>query len=292
MGWFQRKIAVVSIFGVCFLGCLTIYGQSGQLSVDVKPLRVLAIGNSFSEDAIEYLDDIAAQKGDNMVIGNVFLGGCSLETHARNALSDSPLYIYQKSINLKKMERANVTMLSCILDEPWDYITLQQSSPLSGLKSTYQPYLNQLITYIKSHLKNRDAKFLLHQTWAYAKTTSHEAFSNYQNNQLVMYDSIVCAYSALAKEVGIVEVIPSGTAIQNGRQTILGDTFCREDGYHLSPTLGRYTAALVWYEALFGRSPIGLNYAPLGVSNIERDLAQKAAHSAILQPLKVSNLLK
>lgn len=286
--WVKRYITAVFVFVGCFLACLASYGQTDRLCVDSKPLRVLAIGNSFSEDGLEYLDDIASQMGESMVIGNVFLGGCSLETHLYNALQNLPLYIYQKSSDLKKTEQPNVTMLACILDEPWDYISLQQSSPYSGIRGSYEPELSQLISYIKLHIRNSNAKFVLHQTWAYAKITSNEAFANYGRNQLIMYDSIVTASKSAANNADIALVIPSGTAIQNGRQSALGDTFCREDGYHLSFTLGRYTAALVWYEALFNRRPKGLLYAPLEVSEIERDIVQKAAHNAVLHPWKVS----
>lgn len=36
-----------------------------------KPLKVLAIGNSYSDDALEYLYNIAHAHGDSIVIGNI-----------------------------------------------------------------------------------------------------------------------------------------------------------------------------------------------------------------------------
>ncbi len=47
-------------------------------------------------------------------------------------------------------------------------------------------------------------------------------------------------------------VIPAGTAIQNARTSSQGDTYTR-DGYHLEQTYGRFTAACVWFEKLFGK---------------------------------------
>ena len=39
-----------------------------------KDIRILAIGNSFSEDAIEqYLYELALEGGDNLIIGNASL---------------------------------------------------------------------------------------------------------------------------------------------------------------------------------------------------------------------------
>ena len=50
-----------------------------------KVIKVLAIGNSFSEDAVEqYLYELAAAQGDSLIIGNAYIGGCSLEMHLDN----------------------------------------------------------------------------------------------------------------------------------------------------------------------------------------------------------------
>ena len=55
------------------------------LTLQGKVIKVLAIGNSFSEDAVEqYLYELAASQGDSLVIGNAYIGGCSLEMHLDN----------------------------------------------------------------------------------------------------------------------------------------------------------------------------------------------------------------
>ena len=42
-----------------------------SLSANGKDIRILAIGNSFSEDAVEqYLYELALEGGDNLIIGN------------------------------------------------------------------------------------------------------------------------------------------------------------------------------------------------------------------------------
>lgn len=52
-------------------------------------LKVLAIGNSFSEDAVEeHLSDLARAEGLTVVIGNMYIGGCSIERHVRNLRGD------------------------------------------------------------------------------------------------------------------------------------------------------------------------------------------------------------
>ena len=51
-------------------------------------MDILAIGNSFSTDATRYLYGIARAAGDNLQVTNLYIGGCSLEQHYRNMLSN------------------------------------------------------------------------------------------------------------------------------------------------------------------------------------------------------------
>ena len=128
-------------------------------------------------------------------------------------------------------------------DENWDYISLQQASGKSGKYETYT-VLADLIAGIKERCPK--AKLLWHQTWAYASSSTHESFPDYDSNQMTMYSSIVtAARQAMTNHTDLSLLIPSGTAIQNGRTSFLGDAFNR-DGYHLEVTYGRYTAACTW----------------------------------------------
>ena len=53
---------------------------SGGVYAQQKQVRILAIGNSFSQDAVEqYLHELAEAEGISTIIGNMFIGGCSLE---------------------------------------------------------------------------------------------------------------------------------------------------------------------------------------------------------------------
>ena len=40
-----------------------------------EPIKILAIGNSFSADAVEYLDDLAEADNVNIIVGNLVIGG-------------------------------------------------------------------------------------------------------------------------------------------------------------------------------------------------------------------------
>jgi hypothetical protein len=254
-------------------------------------IRILAIGNSFSEDAVEnYLYDIG--KADNVVliIGNMYIGGCSLEKHWSNANNDAAAYSYRK-INAQgiKTTTPNVKMSEGVSDEQWDYISFQQVSQYSGLYNTYFPYLSSLKNYVKNLAINTNVEFALHMTWAYAQTSTHTGFANYNKDQTQMYNAIVNTVNRAAETAGVSIVIPAGTAIQNARTTFLGDSFCR-DGYHLNTGIGRYIAACTWYEKLTGNTVTKNTYAPASLSNINIEIAQKAAHYAILNPKSITDM--
>ena len=61
----------------------------------VKALKVLAIGNSFSVDAMEHLAVVAKAAGiEEIILGNLYIGGCSIDTHVGNANTGAKAYTY------------------------------------------------------------------------------------------------------------------------------------------------------------------------------------------------------
>lgn len=263
---------------------------AGGVYAQQKTVRILAIGNSFSQDAVEqYLHELAEAEGISTIIGNMFIGGCSLERHVKNARDNAPAYAYRKiGTDGKKREKGKMSLEAVLADEAWDYVSLQQASPFSGMYETYEASLPELIEYVKARLPKK-TKLMLHQTWAYASTSKHSGFKNYNCNQLTMYQAIADAVKKAAKANKIKIVIPSGTAIQNARTSFIGDHLNR-DGYHLDVKIGRYTAACTWFERIFKHNVVGNPYAPEGLDEARKAVAQKAAHAAVKHPYKVTEL--
>lgn len=262
------------------------------LSLQSKNLKVLAIGNSFSEDAIEQnLWELAATGGDTLIIGVMYIGGSPLEAHFNNFVSNADAYSYRKIVNGKKTITERVKLIPAIRDEKWDVITFQQVSQLSGKYDSYFPFLPKLIALTKEQATNPNVLFGFHATWAYAQNSTHAGFVNYEKDQMQMFNAIVVAVNQAARDASIDLVIPAGTAIQNGRTSFIGDAFCR-DGYHLDYKFGRYTAACTWYEALLGKSVVGNTYVPEGVTPEQAEIAQNAAHYAVENPLVVTAMDK
>ena len=87
-------------------------------------VRILAIGNSFSQDAVEQnLYELAEADGIPVIIGNVFIGGCTLERHLNNAKNNVADYAYRKigeGGSAVKKEIRGMTLEKILADEPWD----------------------------------------------------------------------------------------------------------------------------------------------------------------------------
>lgn len=261
----------------------------GSYAANKDTVKVLAIGNSFSEDAIEqHLSALVRAEGLNVIICNMYIGGCSIDRHVENLRGNKPEYRYRKfDVNGKMTEAWGYTLEKVLAEEDWDYVSLQQVSQSSGMPESYA-LLPELVEFVKARIPE-DAVLMFHQTWAYAPKSNHGGFKNYDNDQTKMYNAIVSTVKQEAPKVGIKLIVPSGTAIQNARTSSLGKDLTR-DGFHLSFVHGRYIASCTWLEAVFGVNPIGNSYCPEGMTPEECRLAQKAAHKAVKKPSKVTKI--
>ena len=280
----MRRLSKLLLLALFCVVSMTMNAQVGNI------VKILAIGNSFSQDAVEqYLHEIAAADGQDVIIGNMYIGGCSLAKHLVNAKENKPAYKYRKiGLDGKKVETKNFTLEQALADEQWDYVSFQQQSGQSGLYDTWMASLPELMEYVKARVPKK-TRFMIHQTWAYDQDSDHKHFKNYDHDQSVMYYAIVETVKKVSKETGIKMVIPAGTAVQNARTTILKDEITR-DGYHMHKVNGRYTVACTWYEKIFKKNVVGNTYKPEKMSPEQQEAAQKSAHAAVKKPYKVTRI--
>lgn len=258
-------------------------------------LRILAIGNSFSDDATQYLPDLLEAAGiHNVILGRLYIGGCTLERHCKEYETNGHEYVYLKSTKnkwetVKKYKEGR--FMDGLGDEPWDIITMQQGSPKSGRWDSYDPWLGNLIGIVRKECSNPKAAIVWHQTWAYSRTYTNRSFANYAYDQQYMFDSIQLCVDKAREQYNIPVVIPSGPAVQMLRGTWLNtDKDLTRDGFHMSYREGRYATACVWFEALIrptlGVSVKGNSFRNSGeneVSDKEAALMQRTAIKAVKQ---------
>lgn len=256
-----------------------------------KTLKVLAIGNSFSSDATEYLWDIAKDGGvEKIIIGNLYIGGCALDKHYSNIKANSGAYTYYKNTNGRWTSTSGVSVQKGLADEDWDIVTVQQASGSSGVETSYAP-LSKILDFIAENEPNADVYW--HLTWAYQGNSTHSSFPTYGKDQMKMYNAILKALNSKVKvQESIVGIIPSGTAVQNLRSSYIGDTITR-DGYHMSYDYGRYTVALTWFAYLTGGDVDKVDWLPTSYAAVLKDhlpAMREAVKGALAKPEEITKV--
>jgi hypothetical protein len=271
----------------CALTALVMF----SLQAGARPLRLLVIGNSFSENATRYLPNLATSGGQELVIARAQKGGCSLEEHWRALTvalantNDSRGKIYNGKSLLEVMGKTN-----------WDVITIQQYSLLSGDYTTYMPFATNLVRELKR--LQPDAEVVIHETWPYRSDSKEFGLigpNTKAKNQSEMWEAIYHNYRSLAGQLHA-PIIPTGDAfwlVDSDPQwgfkpdtnfdaklahppTLPDQNTSLNLGYywkdktlvfdsHHANTAGEYLGALVWYGFLFKESPENLTFVPRGI---------------------------
>ena len=210
-------------------------------------MRILAIGNSFSQDATRYLHDVAKVDGSKFEVVNLYIGGCSLEKHYRNMLGDHRVYDLQYNGSQTGFQ---ISIKEALLSRAWDVVTLQQASHQSPYYKSYQPYLDELNAYVRRCVPQ--ARVLIHQTWAYEEGSERFRQIPEPMTSAEMLEKIKENYDRAVREIGADGMIRSGELmaklLENGIARV------HRDGFHASLGLGRYALALLWYATLSGRT--------------------------------------
>ena len=255
----------------------------------LSSLYILAIGNSFSVDAMQYLYQILQELGcRDIYLGNLYIGGCTLQTHAGNVTNNSKAYTYYVNKTGSWTNTANFAPLNAMKEMDWDYVSMQQASGFSGVADSYEPYLSTVVESVKANCP--DAKRMWHMTWAYQGNSTHSDFGKYGNDQMTMYNAILNAVRTKVLSRGDFDfVIPNGTVVQNLRTSFIGDNITR-DGYHMSYDIGRYATALMWARQITGKSIEGVAYRPSGYSYSDKTVLaiKEAVENAYKKPFEVT----
>jgi len=260
---------------------------------DNNTLHLFVIGNSFSQNATTFLPQMAKEKGKTLVIGRAELGGHSLEQHW------SYVEKYEKDSTDAKGKPYGGKSLKMILSVgTWDVVTIQQYSYLSGDSSSYNPYAQKLVNYIRK--LQPKAEIVIHQTWAYradAKKFGRIDHEQLAQNQHEMWQKSRVAYHQLAKQFNA-RILPVGDAFEmvatnkkygykkdinfdfehpvapnlpNQNNSINVGYFWNKQELGFDPNhandAGKYLGGLIWYSLLFNESPQKINFKPVAVSD-------------------------
>lgn len=152
-------------------------------------MKILSIGNSFSQDAQAYLHDAALSLGLDLECLNLYIGGCSLERHYNNLLSGERVYSpeYKRTrgrrgcVSSEKYLREANTTLSHFTGKPLQRI-------IRNIPSVYR-------RAYKAVLKLAERKGLHTRTWAYEiRQHTFLLFRITARSQKKMFDMLHEAY--------------------------------------------------------------------------------------------------
>ena len=254
------------------------YYQNPPYPVNADTLRVLAIGNSFTTDAMTYLDTIVKVAGinaDRLCLYKAHKGGASFDTWIEAFHNES-------AVSLERIT-GGVTMtsqgtLSQLLNQPWDVIVVQQASNLSYVWSSYAS-LKEYIALITTSCPNKSVCLAFQLVWSHTPDEMPH----------VLQGNVACCQQ-MSQEYGIDVIIPTGTAIQLARGTRLNDdSYMTRDNWHLNTGMACYIASCTWFESLlrpvFGIPIVGNTAKPQN-DYPEADilLGQQCAELAVLHP--------
>ena len=238
-------------------------------------MKILSIGNSFSQDAQRYIHKIAALNGDKFKTVNLYIGGCSLRKHYFNILENAKNYEFQFN---GEPTGLHVTVKDALMSDSWDYVTLQQASHYSTKWETYEPYLPKIAEYVR--LYSPESKILIHQTWQYDERVLFER--KIADTVADMREALKKAYLKAAKLVDADGIITSGELI--GALIKNGISTPHRDGYHLSLGAGRLAVGLLWYSYLSKKNPIDLLLPETDLPVTEEEI--KIIKSSVAEVLK------
>ena len=195
---------------------------------------ILLFGHSFGVDSTEHLPALLDAAGVRTVrLGRFVKANCSLEEHynffAADALNSNYTY-YECAPGSTTWQTRSLTVKQVVSERAWDYVIFQNSLENEGRYETAQPYLNNLVAYVRSR--------------------SRELFAREPSSQKA-WEAYVKATRQLMADTGITNIVPTGAALMNLRASPLNTAAMNEftrDKYHLSEGAGRYTAACALFE--------------------------------------------
>lgn len=267
--------SIIPLIGmICMLSLGACSGRLSQIesserdytiidSVLKKPhLKVLDIGNSYTNDATALLSKVVDNCGVDLVdmcLYKLVRSSASFKNWCNvYADSDTQSYSFRRivggeTINLfsKEALAGDGSLFREVLSSvEWDIIILHQVSAYAPYYELWDGvgdggYLDVLLSIIKQYQPKAQIGFLLvHSYWDGYK-------GNLERSSLIRWQKIADSVRQLQMNYGVGLVIPYGTAVENLRSSSLNNGFdLTRDGTHCGYGLCQYTAACCYYEAL------------------------------------------
>lgn len=285
-----------------------------------KTVRLLTIGNSFTQNTITYLPDMAKAGNNRLILLNCVVGGYTLEQHAqalvaaqKNPASPAAnIYTTAESQSLTTPPASPFNLITALKAEPWDFVTLQQQSFLSSRPESYEPFAGEIIQAIRENCPK--AEILVFETWAFRADDPLFSKGNFSAEE--MHARIKSAYEKIAATYHL-RVIPVGDAFHSANEVMLwhfvpdtkfdfahaqepalpdqwgslnagwqwqpgtsGKRVLSLDAHHANAA-GAYLSGATFYEILFAENVENIHYSPSSLPTEDAASLRHIAHATI-----------
>lgn len=291
------------IFFAALLLAPAVFAQSAD------SLNILLFGHSFGVDCTEYLPRLLDAADIRTVrIARFKKSNCSLKERYQFFVTDNPDGYMECAPGTTEWKGRPCTFKEAAAARTWDYVVFQNSLENEGRYAMAQPYLNDLVAYVRAAQKERFGKepvICWNMFWPMSRlleNTENKGLARrmepYGHDSQKMWEAYMAATKELTADTGIDHIIPSGTAVMNARASYLNTSEAREftkDGYHMSSGAGRYLAACSWFAYFitprYGVSvlgnPLRMPDAPSPVTDENAPFLQRCAVEAVAHPFMV-----
>ena len=218
-------------------------------------LKVLTIGNSFSENTSVYASEIARSNGKDLTFGYLKFPSCTIEMHYTAAVENRAVFKFDVTFPDGTHDTAAQKAAASSFDDvdgggatveyalnycDWDVIVFQQESSSSRYASTFEK-LGDLVAYVQAKAPN--ARLAIHEVWRWG---------DWDADQFALIQANTRAAAAQYQ----LEYIPTGTAFEYARTALGSDTIVNDnDGHHQhANAYGQYIAGSCYVASLFGIS--------------------------------------
>lgn len=255
-----------------------------------KTFKLLFIGNSFSDDTLQYVPEIALSYGyEDITVGRMFVGACSINMHLKHLEEDASPYVFSVDKGCGWIDMPNYSIREALAYADWDIIATMGGTG-DGSKATEAESYANLPVFIRrlEELVGTDKTFAFNMTWVGESTSKHPQIVALDGNVELMYELIAAQMRDTVAHIPEIDIVsPTGTAIQNARSSSHEGKFTR-DGYHLDRSAGRFIAGLTFFCAVTGCDPRGVGFFTHGMTEKMKRIAIESTENALSSPWKVT----
>lgn len=194
----------------------------GLMPLSAKELKVLMIGNSFSNSVFGYFPQLVeAGKVHKLKLANAYIGGCTIQRHCSNIDAEKTKPDFKPYsfvvVEGKNRKTSRAKLSDMIKADKWDIITIQQGSIHSPYKEKTHTLAKKLIAFVKELAPQ--AEIVVHQTWAYRADHPWFTGKDAKLTRQKMHEMLTANYTGLAKAHKF-RMIPVGNAVQLFREKL------------------------------------------------------------------------